>query len=175
MDRQLEQYLDRAYVYKFTHGPDIVRTRESARQKGISCISLAHLALRDLFDYEIPADLQCLELYADREHFYEVDDIQDMQRGDLLWFGLAEPKIAIDDFEPRYVDDQLLNWSDYPIKHVAVYTGEEAEDYLLLHSTPLEGTNVIWPMSKFADYKRYEKFYGITRLKVASNFAVAQY
>lgn len=167
MNRLLEPYIDPAFEYRFTQGPDVVQSREDAIRYGINCVSLAHLALKDLFEYRLPPDLMCAELHMDREHFVNVNNLQDMQTGDLLWFGIEEPAVAVDDFVPHYVDGQLVNWIDFPVKHVAIYTGEKNEDndYLLLHSTHVEGTNVIWPLAKFAGYQKYEKLYGITRLK----------
>jgi hypothetical protein len=165
----LEQYIDPNYVYRFTHGPQLVDSRTAALQRGINCISLAHLALRDLFAYRLPADLLCCELYNDREHFRSVESHTNMQMGDLVWFGLANPKIEVSEFVPEYQHGELLNWPDFPVKHVAIYTGEhDAQgDHLLLHSTATEGTNAVWTLGQFAAYERYQKIYGITRLKVA--------
>ncbi len=168
MISQLERYLDAAYVYRFSHSPNIVQDREDARRYGINCISLAHLALKDLFNYRLPPGLMCSELYADREHFRQVERLEDMQRGDLVWFGAADPKIELAEFVPQYEDGQLVNWTDFPVKHVAIDTGERGDDYQLLHSTYVEGTNVVWPLAEFENYKRYKKLYGITRLKNAA-------
>ena len=169
MINTLEQYIDPTYVYRFTHGPNIVDTREAALRKGINCVSLAHLALKDLFEYSLPADLLCSELYNDREHFRSVAKSETTQTGDLVWFGLENPKTEIAEFVPQYRDGELLNWLDYPIKHVAIHTGERDKqgDYLLLHSTSIVGTNTIWPLRRFANYERYRKLYGFTRLKKA--------
>ena len=171
MNRLLEPYLDPVFEYKFTQGPHVVQSREDAIRYGINCVSLAHLALKDLFEYELPSELQCTELYMDRDHFDKVENIEDMQTGDLLWFGLQEPLVEAHEFVPHYVSGQLLNWDDFPIKHVAIYTGETDMDneYLLLHSTHVEGTNVVWPLSKFREYHKYRKLYGISRLKTATN------
>ena len=168
MSPQLEQYLDNAYVYRFSHGPNIVQSREDALRYGINCVSLAHLALKDLFDYQLPPTLMFSELYGDHEHFRQVETLEQMQRGDLVWFGLADPKIEPAKFEPRYEDGQLVNWADFPVKHIAISTGERNDDYQLLHSTHVEGTNVVWPLARFAEYKNYRKLYGITRLKNAA-------
>lgn len=167
MNRLLEHYIDPAFEYKFTQGPDVVRNREDAIRYGINCVSLAHLALKDLFEYRLPPDLMCAELHMDREHFVSVGNLQDIQTGDLVWFGIEEPAVTVDEFESYYIDGQLVNWADFPVKHVAIYTGEKGEDneYLLLHSTHIEGTNVVWPISKFASYQKYQKLYGVTRLK----------
>ena len=171
MNKLLETYIDPQYVYKFTQGPDVVRSREDALRDGINCISLAHLALRDLFDYELPAELFCLELYYDREHFTEVGGLENMQAGDLVWLGLASPTVEIEDFVPRYKNGRLTNWSESPVKHAAIFTGEkdQSSDHLLLHSTPYEGTNAVWPLKMFSRHKRYRKVYGITRLQISSD------
>lgn len=171
MNKLLEPYLNPGFEYKFTQGPDLVRTREDAIRNGINCVSLAHLALKDLFDYKLPSDLMCVELHLDAEHFNKVDKLEDMQAGDLVWFGVENPDIQVEEFTPVYANGQLMNWADFPVKHVAVYTGGlgENNDYLLLHSTHVEGTNVIWPLEKFKDYVKYRKIYGISRLKVAGH------
>lgn len=173
MNQKLETYLDPQFVYQFTQGPDLVRSREDALRYGINCISLAHLALKDLFDHELPPNLLCLELYRDREHFEPVEQFDQMREGDLVWFGLANPVTPIEDFVPQYKDGQLLNWPDMPIKHVAVATGEADEqgEPLLLHSTFSAGTNVVWPLGKFRNVKRYQQVYGITRLRKQADIA----
>jgi len=168
MNRFLDQYLDPSFVYKYTHGPDVVRSRYDALRRGINCVSLAHLALNDLFDYQLPNELDCYELYTDSEHFESVADLECMRIGDLVWFGREATNIDPENFIPIYQDRQLLNWEDFPIRHVAIYTGEYDEDYLLLHSTHLEGTNAVWPLSRFASYAAYRKLYGISRLKNAA-------
>lgn len=166
MTSVLERYVNPAYVYKFTQGPDVVRDNEDALRYGINCVSLAHLAIRDLFDYELPSELQCAEMYLDRDHFKKVENTQDMCQGDLVWFGIEDAKIEPEEFVPVYEDGALVNWADFPIKHVSLYTGEKDErDYpLLLHATHVGGTNTIWPIDKFAVYRKYRRMYGITRL-----------
>jgi hypothetical protein len=95
-----------------------------------------------------------------------VGDHDALRLGDLVWFGVEEPAIETHEFQPLYENGQLVNWSDFPVKHVAISTGESNDgDPLLLHSTSIAGTNVIWPMSSFATYRRYRKHYGVTRLK----------
>ncbi len=166
MSDVLERYIDPSYVYRFTQGPDVVQTREDALRDGINCISLAHLALKDIFDYQLPSELQCAEMYLDKHRFTQVDGLAEMRRGDLVWFGIDKAAIQPEEFEPIYEEGALINWSDFPIKHATIHTGEyDIDDNpLLLHSTHVEGTNTIWPLPKFAEYQKYRKLYGITRL-----------
>jgi hypothetical protein len=173
MTGAMEQYLGNQYVYRFRNNPDRVRSREDAVRYGLNCVSLAHLVLKDLFDYELPAELGCAELYRDQEHFEPVESVGAMQRGDLVWFGVAEPRVQAVEFTPRYEDGQLVNWADFPVKHVAIHTGERRPDHQLLHATYVEGTNAVWSLGKFANYGRYKKLYGITRLKAADISDVA--
>ena len=168
MAEVLTQFLDPAYRYEFWRNPDTVRTKEDARNLGINCVSLAHLALKEMFDYELPAELGCAELYLDRDHFRAVEDHEQMAAGDLVWFGRQDAPYHPEEVLLQY-DDQgnLVNWREFPVKHVTIFTGEtdESADPLLLHATYLDGgQNRIWPMSRFADYHRYRKLYGITRL-----------
>lgn len=167
MNRLLKEYLDSSYVYQYIQGPNRVRSKYDALRQGINCVSLAHLALKDLFAYQLPPELDCFELYNDHDHFQPVANLENMQTGDLVWFGRQSPKIEPEDFIPMYQDGHLLNWPEFPVRHIAIYTGEFDEDYLLLHSTEFEGTNVVWPLVKFENYPRYRKLYGITRLKHA--------
>ncbi len=163
----LKHYIDREFVYSFGQGPNKVSSEAEARQKGINCVTLAHLALRELFDQKLPTNLHCYEMATDYDYFKTVESPDLMQQGDLVWFGYANPHQSIEDFEPTYDDEgYLLNWRDSPIKHVAIYTGEQQNnDFMMLHSTHIEGTNTVWPLSLFAMYKRYEKIYRIGRLQ----------
>ncbi len=167
MNLDLERYLQPDYVYRFTQGPDMVRSLDDARHNGLNCIALAHLVLKDLFDYELPPEFRCVELYTDREHLEPIESMDDAQTGDLVWFGVEEPAITVEAFVPQYAGGELLNWADFPVKHVAICTGETNpdDDYLLLHSSREDGVNAVWPMARFGDYRRYRKLYGISRLK----------
>lgn len=161
------QFIDYAYVYRFTHGPNLIQSKEQARRDGINCVSLAHLALRELCGVYLPSTLMCSELHRDREHFEAVSDIE-IKVGDLVWFGVQEPVIEPNDFVPIYINGELLNWREYPVKHVAIATGEVdgENDPLLLHSSSIVGTNAVWPMRDFANHRRYERKYGVSRLKI---------
>jgi hypothetical protein len=60
----------------------------------------------------------------------------------------------------------LANFSDFPVKHVAICTGtREDGDHLLLHASSADGTNALWPLGKFAGYDRYRRIYAIRRLQ----------
>lgn len=177
----LEQFLDSAYSYNFWQNPDRVRSVEDARRNGINCVSLAHLALKALFDYKLPPELGCAELYRDREHFRLVKGIDEgvdgAQRGDLVWFGVQEATEPPEAIELVYDDQgQLINWGQSPVKHVAVHTGvEEFGEPLLLHSTFMYGGgNAIWPLSEFSLHPRYSRLYGVTRLVAALDEGVDQ-
>jgi hypothetical protein len=162
----LNRFIDDSFRYDFNRGPAEVRSIEDARIGGLNCISLAHLALRDLFGVDLPPELHCAELYRDTEHFESVPDIEEVQRGDLVWFGIAGATLQPDEFRPIYEDGILINWRSFPVKHVSVFTGvrDDQEDPLLLHTTHLTGTNVVWPLRRFSKYRRYQKMFGITRL-----------
>lgn len=165
-NEELSQFISDDFRYKFSHGPNIIHSKEQARREGINCISLAHLALKALYGVTLPSALMCSELHQDREYFEEVTH-KDMIAGDLVWFGVQDPIIGPDQFVPVYEDGELINWKEYPVKHVAIATGEiNHDDPLLLHSTNLTGTNVIWPMRLFAEHRRYRQLYGVTRLNI---------
>ncbi len=167
IDSRLQQFLNPDFNYRFSQNPNVVRTKEDAIRDGINCISLAHLVIKELFDYELPSELLCAELFLDHEHFAPVTDISHLQLGDLVWFGNINNVADPSQIELRYSKHgQLINWREFPVKHVAVFTGvTEANDPLLLHATFFGGgKNTVWPLSKFQTYQRYQKMHGITRL-----------
>ena len=169
MKDTFENFLRAGYAYSFEQGPNKVRSHEDARVNGLNCVALAHLAMKDLFDYTLPEDYQCLELFLDREqHFESIDSLDSAQQGDLVWFGFAEPRIPLEEFVPVYDEcREITNWQDVAVRHVGLFTGEiDGEgDQLVLHATRSAGTVAIWPLRKFQEYKRYRKVYGVSRLK----------
>lgn len=171
LNNTLDTFIDPAYRYDFWQGPAEVRSITDAQRSGLNCIALAHLAINKLFEVELPPELHCAELYTDTQYFTRVDDLAEARRGDLLWFGVANPVIEPAAFVPLYRDGMLVNWRDFPVKHVAVHTGkrDEQDEPLLLHASQEDSTNVIWPLPEFAKRnKRWEKFYGISRLAIAN-------
>lgn len=168
MEDIFENFVRAGYTYSFEQGPNKIRSHEDARVNGLNCVALAHLAMKDLFDYTLPQDFQCLELFLDREHFEPIDGLDSMQQGDLVWFGFAEPEVTLEAFVPVYDEQgELTNWKDVALRHVGVFTGERDEDNepLILHATRSAGTTAVWPLQKFQKYRRYRKIYGISRLK----------
>lgn len=162
----LEQYLDPSFVYRFEQGPQVVADIEQAKQDGINCISLTHLAIESLFNYRLPEDLHCAELYQDAGYFDEISSLSAMEVGDVIWFGVETPTIEPGAFVPVYEDGILVNWRDFPVKHAGIFHGWSSNgEPEILHATHLAGTNVIWPLSKFAEFRRYQKIYSVRRLK----------
>jgi len=105
----------------------------------------------------------CLELCRDQSCF-RVVDIQEISRGDLLFFGRGEP--GVDAFEPEYdKNGNLLNSRASPVKHVAIHTGFVAPEPLLVHANPYDAGVGLWPLSRFSEYKRYADFLRAQRLK----------
>ncbi len=169
----LNQFLDPAYEYRFTQNPDVVRTKADALQHGLNCVSLAHLALRELFNYQLPEHLCCAELFLDRTHFKPIETARQLQAGDLVWFGIQDPHTPPEAVKLHYsTDGALVNWRDFPVKHVAICTGQRdiaTAEPLLLHATQAEGGGTkLWPISKFQQYARYKKIYAVTRLMLNS-------
>ncbi len=61
--------------------------------------------------------------------------------------------MSLDEFVPRYGGDELLNFGDFPVNHVAICTGARADgDHVLLHASTVDGTNALWPLRRFDDY-----------------------
>jgi len=160
------RYLDPAFRYVRTQTPARVRSRDDALRDGLNCVALAHLVLRDLFGYALPDQLQAVELTRDTEHFEPVPDPEHMQAGDLIWLGVDHPRLHLDEFVPQYDGRELVNFRDFPVKHVAICTGARDDgDHLLLHASFADGTNALWPLRKFAGYDRYGRIYAIRRLR----------
>jgi hypothetical protein len=160
------RYLDPAFRYVRSQAPAQVRSRDDALREGLNCVALAHLVTRDLFGYTLPAWYQSLELVRDLAHFEPVPDQDRMQAGDLVWLGVDRPAVSLDEFVPRYRGDELLNFDDFPVNHVAICTGtQDAGDHVLLHASTVDGTNALWPLRRFDDYDRYRRIYAIRRLR----------
>jgi hypothetical protein len=166
MDEMFSRYLNPAFRYVSAQSPARVHSRDDALRDGLNCVALAHLVIRDLFGYGLPARLQALELVRDLAHFEPVPDPERMRAGDLVWLGVDSPRVQLDEFVPRYDGDELANSGDFPVKHVAICTGTRYDDdHLLLHASSADGTNALWSLRKFADYDRYRRIYAIRRLQ----------
>ena len=163
MDEVFSRYLDPAFRYVWSQNPARVRSRQDALRDGLNCVALAHLVTRDLSGYTLPAWFQSLELARDLTHFEAVPDPERMRVGDLVWFGVDQPRVGLDEFVPQYEDDELVNGRDVPVKHVAICTG--SGDSLLLHASSVDGTNALWPLRRFSDYDRCRRIYVIRRLR----------
>jgi hypothetical protein len=160
------RYLDPGFRYVRTQVPARVRTREDALRDGLNCVALAHLVTRELFGYALPASYQSLELVRDLEHFEPVRGPDMMQAGDLVWLGVGRPLVRLEDFIPEYCGDELLNFNDFPVNHVAICTGiRKNGDHVLLHASTVDGTNALWPLPEFDHYDRYSRIYAIRRLR----------
>jgi hypothetical protein len=160
------RYLDPAFRYVRSQVPALARSREDALREGLNCVALAHLVTRDLFGYTLPAWYQSLELVRDLAHFEPVPDQDRMQAGDLVWLGVDRPVVGLDEFVSRYRGDELLNFGDFPVNHVAICTGTRDDgDHVLLHASTVDGTNALWPLRRFDDYDRYRRIYAIRRLR----------
>jgi hypothetical protein len=166
MDEVFRSYLDPAFRYVWARGPRQVRDRADARSGGLNCIALAHLVIRDLFGHTLPPSFQSLEMFRDRQHFEPVAGGSEPCVGDLLWFGAADPAVSPDDFVPRFQAGELVNVRDFAVNHVAIRTDTTpGTDAPLLHASPLDGTNALWPLRRFGQYPRYARVYGVHRLR----------
>lgn len=161
---KLRRLASEEFRYVFTQGPDRASSIERALEDGLNCVSLAHLAIRLTFDFKLPSDLYCLEMFQDEEHFEDVPSVRDARRYDIVWFGVDKTDAQLEEFEPIYdKSGQITNWSQSPIKHVGVIYEPDTNDPLVLHSTSRTGTNSLWRLSQFAEHKRYKKVHGIRR------------
>lgn len=166
MTDALERFIDPEFVYSFWQGPQEVRSEEDARLRGLNCVALAHLCLESLFGYQLPPEQHCYEMFVNTSHFATLSQASAVRRGDVFWFGPSSTDVA--GFTPQYNGyGLLLNWRASPVRHMAIATGDTQDGQpLLLHATHIEGTNVVWPVAKFADYVRYERVHRRARLAI---------
>jgi hypothetical protein len=143
VDEVFSRYLDPAFRYVWSQNPARVRSRRDALRDGLNCVALAHLVTRDLFGYTLPARLQSLELARDLAHFELVPDPGRMRVGDLVRFGVDRPRVSLDEFVPRYDGDELMNGSDVPVKHVAIFAGSSDDSDRLLLNERADATDEI--------------------------------
>jgi hypothetical protein len=132
---------------------------------GNNCVSLVHLGIKLLYGVELPENLGCAELYQDTEFFKPVENIENIQVGDLTWFGIENPSVPPENIELVHrPNGELVNWRDFPVKHVGI-TYDIQEEPQILHATHFAGTNVVWGLSAFAQHRRYKKLYKVSRFK----------
>lgn len=165
-DNPLDRFINPDYTYRFEQGPGTVCTEADAYSLGLNCVTLAHLTLKHLYGITLPPNLDCYEMFTDTQYFEPVETTTDARRGDLIWFGLEHSPQQFRNFLPRYdAGGHLVNWRAFPLRHVGVIYNPNIEDPLILHASQVEGTNVIWPLSKFKNYKQYRNVFGISRIK----------
>lgn len=163
MDEVFARYVGPEFRWAYRQNPARVRTREDALTGGLNCVALAHLVLRDLFGFTLPAGLQTYEILGDRIYFEPVPGPGDLRAGDLVWFGPQRPPVSLEEFVPRFDGDDITNMREFPVKHVAVCTGGPGDP--LLHASGVEGTTALWPLERFRQYDKYGKIYAIRRLQ----------
>ncbi len=185
MNCVFESYLESGLGYTFANGPDVIQTREDAAKKGLNCIALVHLLIRDLFDVELPKNLKSWEMFKDNPYFKDVDSTFSIKMGDIFFFGKSTLPSYAPFYKPIFNEDrELLNGSvgdmiidgRYTGVHLAMYTGEDdgANDPLIIHSSKNvnlpdpNGINsiAIWPLSDFVTHKNYAVVHAIKRLDV---------
>lgn len=140
----------RGLPYRFASGPSQDRSYEILTQAGINCQFLAHLMLQDWFGINLPVAMRSKEMFEDGKYFDEIEDVQKSQFGDLFFFG-----------KESLVDLRKL--------HVAIHSGhldENTGSPNLIHANYIDLGVSIWPSERFGEYLRYQRLYGIRRLKV---------
>jgi len=169
MNQAITSYLNDTYLYEFKHWPDTIHTQQEALARGLNCVSLAHLIDKSLFGIDLPESLRCIELFYENPYYTTVNSVQDLQIGDLMFVAAKGEQEKIDIFIPRY-DEQgnLLNGSEFPHMHIAIYAGEKDEqvDPLFIHANWIDKKVSLWPLRKFREYPRYEEIYAIKRIKL---------
>lgn len=165
-----ERYVDPDCTYDFWLRPQDVPDLQTAQQKGMNCVVLAHLVMKEMFDYELPPDLRCTEMFLDSTHFVRTEfNAEQLRPGDLVWFGRAASRVSAEQFKPSYDQSgHMQNWRDFPVNHVGIYVGRDAQDEAqILHSVARENTT-LWPLRKFGQVPRYSIVWGSSRLLAAT-------
>jgi len=122
----------------------------------LNCISLMHRVYKEEFGAKLPIGLWAKETLEDTEVIFETVQDGSLQTGDVFVFGARDPEL------------RRRDPGNSPVFHLALYTGQRNEtgDPFLLHTTDLNGSSsVIWPLSKFARFSRYEKLHAVKRLR----------
>lgn len=162
----LERYISPEFIYNYNAGPNVIRTIDDARSFGINCVALAHLVVKDLFDVELPSELDCYELYTDRLYSSFYKSSSNLLFGDLVWFGTVTGHTAVDSFKPEYEQTgNITNWRRFPINHVGVCIAAEPNDVpLILHASRVVGTNSVWSLDDFSKHRYYRQIHGLSRI-----------
>jgi len=156
------------YPYDFWRGPTEVRTKADAKQ-GINCEVLAHMALARM-GVQLPSALHANEMFFDiqRTGRYMApvpSDARLLRPGDVMFFGLDWPDRAAEQFMPRYSKDgrnDLMNWSDSPIRHVGVVADTVDGSPAVLHTSTANGIEVV-PADVIMSSEWHEKMWGVGR------------
>jgi hypothetical protein len=55
------------------------------------------------------------------------------------------------------------------IANMGIFTGgrDSGDDPLILHASPVDQTNAVWPLRRFREYPRYGTIYKVMRLREA--------
>lgn len=162
--------------YNWERGPKQVRSAEDARE-GLNCVALAHLALKDLANIQLPSALHCFEMFRDMrsvgDFFRPVaGGVQNMIEGDIVWLGHQASDRIVEGFTPDY-DNQLhlRNNRAFPLRHLALYTGEmdtETGHPLMFHTSRETGIEIA-PLPAIMEWEPHEQIHGIGRLIVPYN------
>lgn len=163
---KFEQYLCAPLNYNYAAGPKHVGSFNEAERRGINCVSLAHLVIRDMYGVTLPPELHCYELATDTQLFKSVPESDEWLPGDLVFFGRSHSTVSLADFKPHYdASGYLLNSRLSPLRHVAIFSGFKEPEPLLIHSNPHDKGVGVWPLSWFSTYAQYESLIAVRRLR----------
>src|ERR1700691_5786652 len=90
MNNVFKNYIDKPYRYVYQNGPDIITSKDQAFKEGLNCIALMHLLLKDIFKLELPSNVKGWEIFCDNPYFESIKSKEDLQTGDILFFGRKE-------------------------------------------------------------------------------------
>lgn len=165
MNRVFGEHLGLYYDYGL--GSDLIGTLAAARRHGLNCGAAARLVVNDLLGINLPQDLRVMG-WAFSGLTERVSSLAEMRIGDQILLGLANPPVALDEFEPVYDGGEMINFNAGPVRHIGIFTGEYAAGIpLIFHASAKEGVTTITPLDELMRPPQHRAIHAITRISTA--------
>lgn len=133
--------------YQLKHGPEKLGQIDP-REDGVNCQLLLHMALKLLYNAQMPPFFRSKELFEPNPLFADVACIDASTVGDAFLFG------RVLETDPRHL-------------HVAIRAdiNSNGKQPLLLHANRVDSRVSVWPLDAFTDHSRYNKLFGMRRFR----------
>lgn len=170
----LQYLLKQEWHYNYHSGPQKVRSEQDARERGVNCAAFAHLGIQRMWGAELPPALDVMEMLISDEFLTELIPGQRLAAGDVAFFGkrgVTEFRIAPPEVQQQPEEFRHFR-KKYPGPHLALFTGEGADDDpLFLHANFTDRGVSVWPLSRFLSFsssngnEKYGCLYLVRRVK----------